>query len=69
MIIMLVVFAMFFVLFVVFLVHSSNNTTLLQNRNVAEDHKHCDIRVVVIVVVKYMPALDELVSQDVIWGK
>jgi len=51
---------------VVFLVHYSNNITLLQNRNVAEDHKHRDIRIVVIAVVKYMPALDELVSQDAI---
>jgi Flp pilus assembly protein CpaB len=55
------------VVFMVLMVHLCDKTTLLENRHVAEDQKHREKRIVVVVVVKTVPALDELYPHDIGW--
>ena len=64
---MLLFFVVLFVVFMVLMVHLCDKTTLLENRHVAEDQKHREKRIVVVVVVKTVPALDELYPHDIGW--
>ena len=67
--IVIIVFFALFLVVVIFVIHFCHKTALLHNRNAAKNQKHCEIRKVVVVVVKAVPALDELTPKDVSWGE